>query len=102
MDFLKKLTLEKFGIFSFLLFFILTPVLLKFKIIEGVYVEPFLPFLILGTGSLIWVRWREFRNIWSAIKQVLFPNRLAAFYFVLMGVLFLSFSRPSCCFSGGY
>ena len=91
MDFLKKLTLEKFGIFSFLLFFILTPVLLKFKIIEGVYVEPFLPFLILGTGSLIWVRWKEFRNIWLAIKQVLFPNRLAAFYFVLMGVLFLSF-----------
>jgi len=90
-NWLKKVTLEKIGVFSFLLFLVLTPVILKIKIWEDIYVEPLLPFLILGTGFLVFHQNKRLKDIWKSIKQIILPNRLAFLYFSLMLVLLLTF-----------
>src|SRR3990172_1334971 len=88
---LKKVTAEKIGVFSFLLFLVLSPVILKIKIWEDIYVEPLIPFLILGAGFLVFQQNKRVKDIWKSIKQIILPNRLAFLYFSLMAVLFLTF-----------
>lgn len=91
MNLLKKLNLEKLGIFSFLAFFIFTPVLVKLKVGEGIYVEPLVPLLGLGLLLILLFQKRRVGDWWKAIKQVVLPNRLTVLYFLLIAFLFASF-----------
>ena len=89
----RKITTEKLGIFLFLIFFLFTPLLIKVRVAEGIYVEPLMPLLVLGLGFLISRHFRagSFKMFWLEAKRIIFPNRLSVFYFLLIGLLFVSF-----------
>lgn len=88
-----SLWLEKLGIFSFLLFFLFTPLLVKIRVAEGVYVEPLMPLLVLGLGFILskHLGAGSFKRFWLEARRIIFPNWLAIFYFLLIGLLFCSF-----------
>ena len=90
---LKKINLEKLGIFSFLLFFLFTPLLPKIQIAAGVYVEPLAPFLGLGLVLILFSFWRSGKRgkLWEKAKNLLLPNRLSFLYFLLIAFLLGSF-----------
>src|SRR3989304_1667679 len=50
---LQKINLKKWGILSFLVFFIFTPILVKVKIWDEIYVEPLMPLLVLSFVLII-------------------------------------------------
>jgi len=53
--FMEKYNLKsRIGISFFLVFFVLTPLFPKIRISEGIFIEPLLPFLILGIALVLW------------------------------------------------
>ena len=91
-NWLEKINLEKLGIFSFLLFFLFTPLLVKVRVAEGVYVEPLLPFLAAGVGFLLLNAYRSGRSRFlERVRELFLPNGLAALYFVFVLFLLMSF-----------
>jgi len=85
--------LEKLGIFSFLLFFLLTPLLIKLKVADGVYVEPLLPFLALGAALILCsMRGRSgLKGFLRRAADFLFPNTLSVLYPFLILLLLISY-----------
>jgi len=89
---IKKINLEKLGIFSFLLFFLFTPLLVKVRVAEGVYVEPLLPFLAAAVGFFLLSFYRSGRSTFlERVKGMFLPNGLAALYLVFIAFLLMSF-----------
>lgn len=84
----SKITWERVGILSFLLFFLLTPLTLKIRVGEGIFVEPLIPFLPLSALFLVL---GSKGNLWHRLKAVVFPNRLVILLYLLLLILFLSF-----------
>src|SRR3989304_9133542 len=87
----KKINFKKLGFFSFLTFLIFTPILIKIRVAEDVYVEPLAPLLGLGFLLIILSQKREVDGWWKTIKRIVLPNRLSVLYFLLIGVLYASF-----------
>src|SRR3990172_4971250 len=90
---IKKINLEKLGVFSFLIFFLFTPLLIKIRVTEGVYVEPLMPLLVIGLGLILskHLGTGSLKRFWLEAKKIIFPNYLAIFYFLLIGLLLSSF-----------
>src|SRR3990172_7518743 len=89
---IKKINLEKLGIFSFLLFFLFTPLLVKVRVAEGVYVEPLLPFLAAAVGFFLLSFYRSGRPVFlERVKGLFLPSSLAALYLVFIAFLLMSF-----------
>ena len=88
---LKIINTEKLGIFSFLVFLVFTPLLIKIRVVEDVYVEPLVPLLGLGLFFILLSQKRKMGGWWKTTKQIVLPNRLAILYFLLITVLLASF-----------
>src|SRR3990172_9168595 len=93
MNLFKKISLEKLGIFSFLVFFLFTPLFIKVQVADGVYVEPLLPFLAFGVVSIILSLWKKFgsRKFLVEVRNFIFPNSISIFYSFLMLIIFISY-----------
>lgn len=89
----KKINFKKWGILSFLIFFIFTPILVKAQFLEGVYIEPFMPLLVLGFVLIIFSFFKKVGRLAlsSELRDFLIPNRIVAFYYLLMASLFISY-----------
>jgi len=89
----KKINFKKWGIISFLVFFIFTPILVKVQVLEGVYIEPFMPLLVLGFVLIVFSFFKKVGRVALSpeLKNFLVPNKIAASYYLLMAVLFVSY-----------
>ncbi|MEX2014103.1 MAG: glycosyltransferase [Parcubacteria group bacterium] len=89
----SRINFKKWGILSFLIFFIFTPLFPKVQVGEGIFVEPLLPFLVFGLVSIVAGLWiKNGREKFTAVlKDFLIPNKIALFYYFLMAVLFVSY-----------
>src|SRR3989304_4826130 len=87
---LQKLNPKKLGVFSFLLFFLFTPLLVKLRVAGDVYVEPLLPFLALGVLLILGSLKRK-RGFLRRAGAFLFPNNLSILYSFLILLLLISY-----------
>jgi len=90
---LQKINFKKWGVLSFLIFFIFTPILVKVRIWDGVYIEPFMPLLVLGFVLIIFSFFKKVGRLALSpeLKSFLLPNKIVSSYYLLMAVLFVSY-----------
>ena len=84
---------SRIGISFFLVFFVLTPLFPKIRISEGIFIEPLLPFLILGIALVLWscLEVRNLTGILKDIRGLIFSHRLSSLFYALIGFLLISF-----------